>query len=78
MIKFDCTVKAVKVAEKKVKRQDEDGNSYEGTMRLGTLTLEFNAAKVDVNTLSKFIAGVPVAIGVANTQYEMDGLFDNE
>lgn len=65
---FNCHVKKVTVAEKKVKQDD-----YIEVHKVGTLTLEFNADSVNVHQLAALIGDAPVAIGLESTQLSMAG-----
>ena len=67
-IHFNAQVKKVTVAEKKIKVESAEG-SYMDTVRIGSITLEFDASGVDVNTLADFIRGVPISLGLADTQF---------
>lgn len=73
-IHFNAQVKKVQVAERKIKVESAEGSYYD-TVRIGTITLEFDASGVDVSTLADFIKGVPISLGLADTQFGLGEAF---
>lgn len=64
---FTVTVKSVAVKSKIVKHED-----YEEIVRIGTLTLEFDADDARVDTIKHMIGAAPVLLGLAGTQMHLD------
>ena len=71
-VAFLGEVVSVSVKSKKVKMEGEDGVKYEGTVKLGKLTLEFDGDRVDVTALAGLTHGRLVTLGIENTQRELE------
>jgi hypothetical protein len=64
---FTVTVKNVAVKSKTVKHED-----WDEVIRIGTLTLEFDADDARVDVIKKMIGERPVLLGLADTQMSLD------
>jgi hypothetical protein len=67
-VTFHGEVTNLQVKAKRVKERHEDGSVWESVERVGKLTLEFDAEKVDVAALQNFIHGRYVTLDLEDTQ----------
>lgn len=65
-------VTTVQVKTKKIKEKGEDGVTYEGTLKVGKLTIEFDGDRTDVSALAELIHGRLVTLQIENTQRSFD------
>lgn len=73
---FDAKVLKVDVAKKYIKHEaSREAPAFIETMRIGKITLEFDADSVNVHDMTRMITDAPVVIGLANTQHQLPGEF---
>jgi len=77
LVKIETRVVSVTSKEKVVKHEKtKETPAYYEAVKIGRLTLEFDADHVDIQALNEFVGIEGVALGLAETQMGLGGGFN--